>query len=471
MLSYIEYRKELLENKIDCVEYTKLALQKIKDNSKLNAFLTIAEDSALEQAAQSAKMFELGTPRKLEGMLIAVKDNISTKDIRTTCGSKMLENFNPLFDATVVQRIKEEGGIIVGKTNMDEFAMGSSNETSFFGPVEHPLDPERIPGGSSGGSAVAVAANLVHTSLGSDTGGSIRQPAALVGVFGTKPTYGRVSRYGLVAFASSLDQIGVFSRTAEDNALLLDVISGKDEMDSTIAPYEPCKSFEALSETIPAKFICGVMDEEVIKNCDDEVLEAYRKSLEIIKSMGGELRTVKFDYPEAWLPTYYILATAEASANLSRFDGVKYGFRADFDENDDMVAKTRTEGFGEEVKRRIMLGTYVLSSGYYDAYYKKAQQVRRLIFNNYKEIFSQVDILFIPTTPTPAFKRNEKIDDPVAMYLSDFFTTSANLAGNPGISVPAGVTKSGLPIGMQFQANHFEEAKLMQFAKAFAEKM
>lgn len=464
MITYSKFLDGIKNKEFSAKEFTSNIFNKIKEFSHLNAFITLCESEAIAAAEESDKRFADGNPRKLEGMIIAIKDNISTKNIRTTCGSKILENFVPVYDATVIERIKSEGGIIIGKTNLDEFAMGSSNETSFFGTVSHPLNQEYVPGGSSGGSAVAVAAGLAHVALGSDTGGSIRQPAAFCGNYGLKPTYGRISRYGLVAFASSLDQIGIFSNDIHDSSLLLDVISGVDEHDSTTAQMPSTNTLPSISQDFKNIKI-GILPDSDLADCSPEVLNVYNQYLEQLKNLGFELKTIKFDNMQAWIPTYYILATAEASSNLARFDGVRYGFRANENETNDIITASRSQGFGEEVKRRIMLGTYVLSSGYYDAYYKKAQQARRMIQNNYNEIFGQVDFVFLPTTPTAAFKKNEKTKDPISMYLSDFFTTSANLAGIPAISIPAGNSESGFPIGMQLQANMFEEEKLLSFCK------
>lgn len=462
MLNYIEFRNKVENKKTSCTELVKEILERIENNKNLNAFITVTSDLALAAAEESDKRFGDGSARKLEGMVLAIKDNISVKDVKLTCGSKILGDYSAVYDATVIERIKAEGGIIIGKTNMDEFAMGSSNETSFYGEVEHPFQADLVPGGSSGGSAVAVSAELCHTALGSDTGGSIRQPAAFCGNFGIKPTYGRVSRYGLVAFASSLDQIGIFASNAQDTALLLDVISGRDNHDSTCSNIEPTDLFSQLEKHERLNFTFGVPDDSLINDCEPAIIEAFRNSVEKLTSLGGVKKLIAFSHPETWIPTYYILATAEASSNLSRFDGVRYGFRADAEK--DIIRKTRSEGFGSEVKRRIMLGTYVLSSGYYDAYYKKAQQARRMIRNDYDSIFSEVDFILMPTTPTTAFRRGEKKDDPIAMYLSDFYTTSANLAGIPAISFPVGKDSDGKPIGLQVQANNFNEKLILEIA-------
>ncbi|MBK9247273.1 MAG: Asp-tRNA(Asn)/Glu-tRNA(Gln) amidotransferase subunit GatA [Ignavibacteria bacterium] len=468
MTSYSTFRTSALEGTTTVHGNTHDTISEIQSQKHLNAFLTIAESQALEHAKVSDHQFSNNSPRLIEGMSVALKDNISTRGIRTTCASKMLDDFIPVYDATVVERIKANGGIIIGKTNLDEFAMGSSNENSAYGYVEHPLGQDLVPGGSSGGSTVAVAAGLVHAALGSDTGGSVRQPAALCGVVGFKPTYGRISRYGLIAFASSLDQIGILAQDVETTARLFDAISGHDSHDSTSAPLSPTMSFEKLSSPMPETFTVAVLPESELAGCDEDVLRVYNQCLDILRGVGATIVTLEIPASNAWIPTYYILATAEASSNLARFDGVRYGFRAEqVNEDDDITILTRSQGFGDEVKRRIMLGTYVLSSGHYDAYYRKAQKARRLILNGYNDIFSKADVLFLPTTPTAAFKRGSKTADPVSMYLSDYFTVSANLAGVPAISIPAGKSSGNLPIGMQLQAKNFEDERLLQFAHYF----
>lgn len=465
MINYSDFLNKINSKQVNCVSYTKEILQKIEQNKHLNAFITVCSDLALSQAAECDKHFQDGRPRKLEGMIVAIKDNISTKGIRTTCASRMLENFEPIYNATAVERLLNEGAIIIGKTNLDEFAMGSSNENSYFGNVLNPINNKYAPGGSSGGSAVAVAAGLCHVALGSDTGGSVRQPAAFCGTIGLKPTYGRISRYGLVAFASSLDQIGVLSSNAEDAARVLDVISGKDNHDSTCADM-PATDTLATLKFPPKSFNFGVIPDSLLEKCSNEIIQAYKLTVEKLEKIGGKPINVNFTNTDIWIPTYYILATAEASSNLSRYDGVRYGYRSESE--GDMTVNTRSEGFGIEVKRRIMLGTFVLSSGYYDAYYTKAQKARRLIYDDYKRIFNSVDVLLMPTTPTPAFKLGEKINDPIEMYLSDIFTTSANLAAVPAISFPCGKSTEGLPIGLQLQANHYNETLLLQLVAALS---
>lgn len=469
MLSYSTFREAAEKGTITSADTTRQAISDIQSKKHLNAFLTVCENEALTHAEKSDEHFSANTARLLEGMTIALKDNISTKGIRTTCASKILENFIPVYDATIVERMNAHGGVIVGKTNLDEFAMGSSNENSAFGPVEHPLGNNLVSGGSSGGSTVAVAAGLVHAALGSDTGGSVRQPAALCGVVGFKPTYGRISRYGMVAFASSLDQIGILAADVQTTARFFDAISGNDEYDSTTAQLPPTQSLEKLQNPLPEKFTVAVLPDSELAGCDPDVLKVYNSRLDILRENGATIISAVIPGSNAWIPTYYILATAEASSNLARFDGVRYGFRATINEDDEdaMIVRSRTQGFGAEVKRRIMLGTYVLSSGYYDAYYRKAQKARRLVLNGYNDIFAKADVLFLPTTPTPAFKRGEKTADPVAMYLSDYFTVSANLAGIPAISIPAGESSDGLPIGMQLQAKSFDDERLLYFAHHF----
>lgn len=435
---------------------------------ELNAFVTLNKENAIRAAADSDARFNDGSIRPLEGMIIALKDNISTAGLRTTCASRMLENYIPLRDASVVRSLHERGAIVIGKTNMDEFAMGSSNENSVFGAVAHPLNAEYVPGGSSGGSAVAVAAGMAHAALGTDTGGSVRQPAAFCGVVGFKPSYGRISRSGVVAFASSFDQIGIFAPDVYSTTRIFDAVSGCDRHDSTTADLPPAQSFNAVRQSLPEHFTVAVLPDEQLEGCDEDIMRVYRRSLEIWRSAGAKIMTVTIPHSEAWIPAYYVLATAEASSNLARFDGIRYGCRA-IGDYDDITMASRSKGFGDEVKRRIMLGTYVLSSGYYDSYFGKAQRARRLIYDGYTSIFEKADVLFLPTTPTPAFRRGEKINDPVAMYLSDYFTVSANLAGIPAISIPAGESKGGMPVGMQLQASRYDDERLLRFARHFHE--
>lgn len=433
----------------------------------VHAYITLMKDYAFEEASKADKDIKAGKVKPLTGIPVALKDIVCMKGFLTTCGSHILHNYVPPYDATVVEKLKDSGAVFTGKTNMDEFAMGSSTETSYFGITRNPWDLDRIPGGSSGGSAAAVAADLCIASIGSDTGGSIRQPAALCGVVGMKPTYGRVSRYGLIAFASSLDQIGPFTKDVEDCAIMMNALAGYDPRESTSVPMDVPDYREFLSRGIEGWRV-GIPKEYFIEGIDPKVEESVRKAIAVIEGLGAKCIEMSLPHTEYCLAVYYIIAPAEASSNLARYDGVKYGFRSQ-ESRDllDMYKKTRSAGFGAEVKRRIMIGTYALSSGYYDAYYKKASQVRALIKRDFEEAFKQCDVILTPTSPTPAFKIGEKTEDPLQMYLSDIFTISANLAGIPGISVPCGFTREGLPIGVQFLAGHFEEGKLIQISSAF----
>ena len=433
----------------------------------VHAYITLMKEYAFEEALKADKDIKEGKVKPLTGIPVALKDIVCMKGFLTTCGSHILHNYIPPYDATVVEKLKDSGAVFTGKTNMDEFAMGSSTETSYFGITRNPWDLDRIPGGSSGGSAAAVAADLCIASIGSDTGGSIRQPAALCGVVGMKPTYGRVSRYGLIAFASSLDQIGSFTKDVEDCAIMMNALAGYDPRESTSVPMDVPDYREFLSRGIEGWRV-GIPKEYFIEGIDPEVEESVRKTITVIEGLGAKCIEMSLPHTEYCLAVYYIIAPAEASSNLARYDGVKYGFRSQ-ESRDllDMYKKTRSEGFGAEVKRRIMIGTYALSSGYYDAYYKKASQVRALIKRDFEEAFKQCDVILTPTSPTPAFKIGEKTEDPLQMYLSDIFTISANLAGIPGVSVPCGFTREGLPIGVQFLAGHFEEGKLIQISSAF----
>ena len=434
---------------------------------KINSYVTDLSEQALEKAKEAdekiASMDEIPT---LFGLPIAIKDNISTKGIRTTCSSKMLENYIPPFDATVIEKLNKQGYILTGKTNLDEFAMGSSTENSAFFTTKNPWDLERVPGGSSGGSAAAVGAGIVPASLGSDTGGSIRQPAAFCGVVGLKPTYGRVSRYGLVAFASSLDQIGPITRTVEDAALLLNVIAGKDPKDSTSddVPVPDYTSF--IGKDIKGIKI-GLPKEFFIEELNPQIKEAVLNAAKELEKEGAELVEVSLPTTKYAIEAYYIIAPSEASSNLARYDGVRYGYRTpEYKNLEEMYSKTRDEGFGAEVKRRIMLGTFALSSGYYDAYYLKAQKVRTLIYQEFMNVFKEVDVILTPTTPDVAFKIGEKTDDPIQMYLSDIFTVSVNMASLPGISIPCGF-KDNLPIGMQLIGKPYDEGTILQVAHAY----
>jgi aspartyl-tRNA(Asn)/glutamyl-tRNA(Gln) amidotransferase subunit A len=432
-------------------------------NPELNSFLSIETEYALARADE----LDAGNETRLGGLAIAVKDNICTKGLRTSCGSHILHNYRAQYDATAIMRLNEAGAIVVGKTNMDEFAMGSSNELSAYGPVKNPWDLERVPGGSSGGSAVAVSSGVVRAALGSETGGSVRQPASLCGVVGFKPTYGRISRYGLVAFASSLDNIGIFGQTSLDVATVLGVVAGHDPLDSTSADVPVPDYTAGITADIGGKTI-GVPRELLGEGLDDDVREKIIAAIENYRALGANIVDVKLPYAKYGIAVYYIIATAEASSNLARYDGVRYGFRAEeTDELRKMYSKTREEGFGPEVKRRIMLGTYVLSSGYYDAYYAKAQKVRALVKRDYRNAFEKCDAILTPTSPSVAFKIGEKSDDPIAMYLSDIYTVSANLAGVPGISVPCGLSAEGLPIGLQLVGNFWSESVLLNLAHKY----
>jgi len=434
-----------------------------KLNPQLNSFLSIERDHSLARSAE----LDANSGSRLNGLAVAVKDNICTKGMRTSCGSQILHNYKAQYDATAIRRLNDAGAIIVGKTNRDEFAMGSSNESSAFGPAKNPWDVTRVPGGSSGGSAVAVASGVVRAALGSETGGSVRQPASLCGVVGFKPTYGRISRYGLVAFASSLDNIGIFGQTSRDVADVLGVIAGRDPLDATSADV-PVPDYSAgLSGSIEGKRI-GVPRALLGEGLEDDVRVRVTEAIDSFQSLGAAIVDVELPHAKYGIAVYYIIATAEASSNLARYDGVRYGFRAEeADELRKMYFKTREEGFGAEVKRRIMLGTYVLSSGYYDAYYSKAQKVRALVKHDYEVAFRSCDAILTPTSPTVAFKLGERSDDPIAMYLSDIYTVSANLSGVPAISVPCGLSSDGLPIGLQLVGNFWSEGDLLNMAHTY----
>ncbi len=442
-----------------------------KLNGALNAFLEIDREGALQRAeAIDTKIKRSGgTPAlpALAGVPVAIKDNICVRGMQTSCGSRILGPYHPPYNATAIERLIAAGAVIIGKTNCDEFAMGSSNENSAFGPVRNPWDTTRVPGGSSGGSAAAVAAGIVPVALGSDTGGSVRQPASLCGVLGVKPTYGRVSRYGLVAFGSSLDQIGVFARHAADAAVVLEVISGRDPHDATTADV-PVPNYPADPNADIKGLRLGIAREFLGQGLDDEVRSSIENSIDAYRDLGAEIVDIELPHAKYAIAVYYIIATAEASSNLARFDGVRYGFRAEeAPALRDMYRRTRDEGFGPEVKRRVMLGTYVLSAGYYDAYYLKAQKVRTLLRQDFASAFAKCDAVLTPTAPTPAFLFGEKVDDPLAMYLNDIFTVTANLAGVPGISVPCGVSTGGLPIGLQLLGPNWSEASLFRLADAY----
>ena len=464
-LTIHELRKLLDKGETTAAEVTESIYQRIKKvEPKVAAYLSLAEERAMEEAHGWDKQGFGDRTKPLAGVPLAVKDVICTKGIRTSCGSKILANFVPPYDATVVLRLKEAGCILLGKTNMDEFAMGSSNENSAFGPTRNPWNVKYIPGGSSGGSAAAVAADECIGAVGSDTGGSIRQPASHCGVVGFKPTYGRVSRYGLVAFASSLDQIGPITKDVRDAALLLQAIAGYDQNDSTSVPREVPNYAQNLLEGLKGVTL-GIPREYFIEGLDPEVERAVQNGIRTLEGLGAKSVEVTLPHTEYGVAAYYIIAPAEASSNLARYDGVKYGHRNREGKTlMEMYRRSRSQGFGAEVKRRIMLGTYVLSAGYYDAYYKKALQVRTLIRRDFLKVFEQCQVLVAPVAPTAAFPLGEKVNDPLQMYLSDVFTLPASLAGIPGISIPCGFTSAGLPIGLQIMAPHFEEGLALRVA-------
>lgn len=463
-LTLSDVRAGLLKKTFSAIELAEAALTFAQaENAKTNAYLTFSPERALAAAAKvDAEIARGGYIGALAGVPLGVKDVIVTKNLRTTCGSRILENYVPPYDATAVSRLEAEGAVVLGKLNCDEFAMGSSNENSAFGPVRNPRALDRVPGGSSGGSAAAVAQGTAVITLGSDTGGSVRQPASFCGVVGVTPTYGRVSRYGLAAFASSLDHIGPFARTVEDAATVLQVMAGRDELDSTSA-FAPVDDYQALMRHPVKGMRLGLPVEyfEGLNSATGNVIQAAIRQLE---SLGCEIRRISLPHTKYALSCYYIIATAEASSNLARYDGVRYTIRSEAGTLSEMYRNTRGEGFGAEVKRRIMLGTYVLSAGYYDAYYRKAQQVRTLIAADFTRAFEEVDAIVTPVSPFPAFKIGEKVDDPLAMYLSDVYTLTGDLAGVPCMSVPCGESPEGLPVGLQIFAKHFDEATMFRVA-------
>ena len=461
-------RDALTAKKISARELTDDYFGRIeRKNSELNAFLTLSKDRAYKQAAAVDGLVAKGNPLpRLAGVPIAVKDVLSTEGIRTTCGSKILENYIGLYDATAIARLEAAGAVLLGKTNCDEFAMGSSNENSAYGPVQNPAAPGRVPGGSSGGSAAAVAANLAVVSLGTDTGGSIRQPGAYCGIPAMMPTYGRVSRYGLVAFASSLDRIGPFAQTVRDVAEVFSVIAGWDPNDSTCANVPRPDYVTDIDKPVSGMRI-GVPDEYFAAGLDPEVRTKVEAGIALLEKIGCKRVSIRLPHTDYAIAAYYIIATAEASSNLARYDGVRYGLRTNAATLSEMYRKTRQNGFGAEVKRRIMLGTYALSSGYYDAYYLRAQKVRSLIARDFAEAFGQVDAIITPTSPVPPFKLGERTADPLQMYLADIYTVTGSLAGLPAISVPCGKTSEKLPVGMQMVGPHFSEGQVLQIANAF----
>ena len=462
-----EYAELLKQRKLSSVELTKQYLARIeKADAQIGSYITVCPDEALAAAGKADERIAKGEATLLTGIPVGIKDNICTEGITTTCASKMLYNFVPPYDATVTKRLKNEGAVILGKLNMDEFAMGSSTESSYFKKTKNPYDLTRVPGGSSGGSAASVSADLAPYALGSDTGGSIRQPAAFCGNVGLKPTYGLVSRFGLIAFASSLDQIGSFTKDVTDCAIVLNAIAGYDKMDSTSVDADKTDYTKALGLPLKGMKI-GVPKQYLESGIQTEIKEAVENAIKVYEMLGAECEECSLPLSKFALPAYYLISSAEASSNLARFDGIKYGYRAEeYHGLTDLYEITRSEGFGEEVKRRIMLGTYALSSGYYDAYYKKAQQVRGLIKQDFAACFEKYDVLLTPTTPTTAYKFGEK-SDPVAMYMGDICTVAVNIAGLTAINIPAGLDQKGMPIGIQLIANSFEERKLLTAAFAY----
>lgn len=463
--SFSEVKEDIANGNISCIQLVKNYLQRIEEKKHLNAFLETFNESALIKAKKVDHKLSLGTAGKLAGVVIGIKDNICYKGHKVSGSSKILEGFESLFSATVVERLLAEDAIIIGRLNCDEFAMGSSNENSAFGNVLNPFDENKVPGGSSGGSAVALAAGLCLATLGSDTGGSIRQPASFCGNVGLKPTYSRISRWGLLAYASSFDQIGPFTHTVEDAALMLEIMAGHDNKDNTastkeVEKYTDFTSLQSPKVGVPTQLLSG-------EGMDKEIHNFYLSFIEELKNKGIEIKYFDFPYFEIMVPTYYVLTTAEASANLARYDGAHFGYRSkNASDIESTYVLSRSEGFGMEVKRRIMLGTFVLSAGYYDAYYSKAQKVRRILKNKTNEVFKEVDFILTPTTPTTAFGINDKTDDPITMYLQDIFTVYANLVGCPAISLPVGKHQNGLPFGMQLMGNDFEEKNLLSFSKS-----
>jgi len=463
-LNIEKLKVDLKSGLITCKELTEEAIKQISENHRLNAFLEVFESSALAQALVIDEKIKAGTEGKLAGVIVGLKDNICYKGHKVSASSKILEGFESLYSATVVERLIAEDAIIIGRLNCDEFAMGSSNENSAFGNVLNPLNNSCVPGGSSGGAAAAVAAGLCHVTLGSDTGGSIRQPASFTGTVGLKPTYGRVSRYGLIAYASSFDQIGPITKTVQDAALILEVISGKDKHDNTCSSEKVESYSSQINETKKYK-IAYIKECVEAEGIDSEVKQIILNQIETLKSLGHSVEAISFPYLDYLVPTYYVLTTAEASSNLSRFSGIHYGHRTQITSDlENTYKKSRSEGFGKEVKRRIMLGTFVLSSGYYDAYYSKGQKVRRIIHEKTKDIFKTFDFILTPSTPGTAFEFGKNSADPIKMYLEDIFTVQANIAGIPAISVPCGNHSNGLPVGLQLMCNYFEESKLLNLA-------
>jgi len=471
--SFSKVKPLLAQSKVSCVQLVNHFLAEIEQKKALNIFIETFDQSALTKAKEVDEKLKAGTEGKLAGMIVSIKDNICYRDHQLSASSKMLQGFESQFSATVVERLLQEDAIIIGRTNCDEFAMGSSNENSFYGSVKNPLKPDKVPGGSSGGAAASVAAELCMLALGSDTGGSIRQPASFCGVIGFKPTYGRVSRNGLIAFASSFDQIGPIANNLEDIALVMEVMAGKDEFDSTLSQRAVPAYFTKMNETKATKKKIAFLDCYVNhEGITPEVKESMLQSIEKLKAIGHQVDMLSFDYLDYMVPTYYVLTTAEASSNLARYDGIHYGYRSEAANNlETTYLKSRSEGFGKEVKRRIMLGTFVLSSGFYDAYYTKAQKVRRLITQKTNEVFKHYDFIISPTTPHLAFNLEEKLKDPLKMYLEDIFTVQANLTGLPAISLPLFRSpSSGLPFGFQLMASRFKELEVLRFSNSLLNK-
>jgi aspartyl-tRNA(Asn)/glutamyl-tRNA(Gln) amidotransferase subunit A len=470
-LTIHELHTRLSTGEVTSQEVTESVLKRVESiDEQVNAYITVTKPLAMAQAKKADEVISRGQCTPLTGIPLAIKDILCMKGVTTTCGSKILENFVPPYDATVIKRLREEDAVFIGRTNMDEFAMGSSTETSYFGPTRNPWDASRIPGGSSGGSAAAVAADECIAALGTDTGGSIRQPAACCGLVGLKPTYGRVSRFGLIAFASSLDQAGPMTKDVQDTALLMNVICGYDPLDSTSVKVEVPDYTAVLGKDVAGMSI-GIPKEYFMEGLDGEVAKAVSEAIKVLEGLQMEVKEVSLPHTDYAVAAYYLIAPAEASSNLARYDAVKYGYRTSKDTGLlDMYMHSRSEGFGAEVKRRIMLGTYALSAGYYDAYYKKASQVRTLIRKDFETVFEECDVIVTPTYPTSAFKIGEKVNDPLNMYLSDIFTIPANLAGIPAISLPCGFTGEGLPIGLQLLSNSFQEEKLIQVAAAYEQE-
>lgn len=465
--SLVELSKALHSKAISSVELTELYLKRIQQlDGATNSFITVTTDLALEQARAADQRLANGNAGPLTGIPLAHKDLFCTQGVRTSCGSKMLDNFIAPYESAVTQRFMDAGAVSLGKTNMDEFAMGSTNESSFYGPVRNPWNPEHIPGGSSGGSAAAVAARLCAGATGTDTGGSIRQPAGFTGITGIKPTYGRVSRWGMIAYASSLDQAGPMARTAEDCALLLQTMAGFDERDSTSVD-QPIPDYSAeLNQPLKGLRV-GLPKEYFSAGLDASIADTIAAAVKQLQALGAQVKDISLPNAELAIPAYYVIASAEASSNLSRFDGVRFGYRCENPADlTDLYLRSRAEGFGDEVKRRIMVGTYALSAGYYDAYYLQAQKIRRMIKNDFMAAYEHVDVILSPTSPTPAFRVGEKIDDPVSLYLTDIYTITANLAGVPGIALPVGFA-DGLPIGMQLLGPYFSEPRLLNIAHQY----